>query len=113
VRRVLRQPTPRAELLHALRAAAADAEPFIWWVAVRAAQASDAEGDRPHGELAAEIQRQRAALAADAARCAGFVERHFEPLHALWTAEADARETAELLDAATALAIDALDEGGE
>ncbi len=80
---------------------------------MRAAQAPSAGGDRPQDDLAAEIHRQRAALAADAARCVGFVERHFEPLHALWTAEADARETAELLDAATALAIDALDEGGE
>ncbi len=113
VRRVLRQPTRRAELLHALRAAAENTEPFLWWVAVRAAQAPSAGGDRPQDDLAAEIHRQRAALAADAARCVGFVERHFEPLHALWTAEADARETAELLDAATALAIDALDEGGE
>jgi DNA repair exonuclease SbcCD nuclease subunit len=113
VHRMLRQPERRAELLDALRAAAENAEPFLWWVAARAAQVPYADGDRPHDELAAEIHCQRAALAADAARCAGFVERHFEPLHALWTAEADARETAELLDAAAVLAIDALDEGAE
>ena len=113
VRRVLRQPTRRAELLLALRAASENTEPFLWWVSVRAAQAAPPDDDRPENDLAAEIHRHRAALAADAVRCVGFVERHFEPLHALWTAEADARETAELLDAATALAIDALDEGDE
>ena len=109
--RALRQPAARAALLHAVRRTAAAWEPFVWWVGVQAAPPREAAaaGD----DLAAEIARCRAALAADPAQCARFLARRLEPLRDAWTADVDPREAGELLDEAAVVAADALHEDRE
>jgi hypothetical protein len=62
------------------------------------------------GDLTAEVGRVRAELAADSGQCAQFLARRFEPLRYAWAADVEPREAEELLDTATALAMDVLND---
>jgi DNA repair exonuclease SbcCD nuclease subunit len=106
VLRALRRPDACAALLRELRRTSAHSEPFVWWSAVRP-RVSPAEIGAT-GDLTAEVGRVRAELAADPAQCAQFLARRFEPLRYAWAADVEPREAEELLDTATALAIDVL-----
>ena len=114
VGRLLRQPAARAELLRTLRRAADASTPFVWWAGVHAVSPPVGErgADFAGDDLAAEVERQRAALADDPAGCGRFLARHFTPLRELWAADVDPREAGELLDEAAAVAVDALREDG-
>lgn len=106
VLRALRPPDARAALLARLRHEAEPLAPFAWWASLRVAPPArlDAGGD----DLAGEVARQRAALAADPARTARFLHERFAPLSGKWSAALEPREVEALLDEAAALAIDAL-----
>jgi hypothetical protein len=106
--RALRRPDACAGLVRALRRATARWEPFVWWADLRTAPAPvDAVAS---DDLIGAVHRVRADLAADASQCAPFFSRRFEPLRYAWTADVEPREAAELLAAATELAVDALDD---
>jgi exonuclease SbcD len=104
--RGLRPPDARAALLARLRRDAEALAPFAWWASLRAAPPAglDASSD----DLAGEVARQRAALAADPDRTARFLHERFAPLSGKWTAALEPREVEALLDEAAALASEAL-----
>jgi DNA repair exonuclease SbcCD nuclease subunit len=112
VRHALRQPAARAELLRTLRAAAESWEPFVWWAGVRgnAPAARERAAALTVDDLATEVERRRAELAADAVQRTHFMARRGEPLRDAWTADIEARDAGELLDAAAGVAVDALRE---
>jgi hypothetical protein len=112
VRRALRQPAARAELLRTLRRAAEGWEPFVWWAALRgsAPAARERAMALTVDDLSTEVERRRAELAEDAELRAQFLARRCEPLRDAWTADIEAREAGELLDEAAGVAVDALRE---
>jgi hypothetical protein len=107
----LRHPDARDALLRTLRRAAEAWEPFVWWAGVHPVL-PERPGDAGGNDLAAEVERRRAALAEDGAQCARFLARRFEPLRDAWTADIDPRDARELLDEAAALAVATLREDG-
>jgi DNA repair exonuclease SbcCD nuclease subunit len=112
VRRTLRQPAARAELLRMLRRTAEAREPFIWWAAVRgsAPAARERAAALTVEDLSSGVERRRAELAADPKQRARFLAQRCERLRDVWTAEIEAREADELLDEAAGVAVDALRE---
>ncbi len=107
--RIARDPDARAGLLAAVRRAMDGVDPPVWWAAIRVAAAPPLPAAAD--DLAGEVARRRARLAADPERTRRFVQRSFEPLRDTWTATLDPRDVGALLDEAAALAVDALDDG--
>lgn len=109
IQRALRRPDACAELLRGLRRAADSWDPFVWWARVRpAAVRGGGFGAEQPDDLAAEVMRRRAVLAADPAATAHFVAHRFAPLRDAWIADLEPRDGEEVLDDAAALAVTAV-----